>query len=160
MTCVLLVSTQANAQNHPSMRSMAALQLFQYGQAVYERGDYSQAAIVFTKLLSMDPNNEAALKYARKLNSKGEHIAIPVSVIKAPVVRAKKALRAVMQTPLKDKQVVTQQVQVSELSDQMDLKQDINEANLAIEQLKNQVFQLRQQITQEPKDLTYLESNN
>ena len=119
------VPFQIYAQEPISMRSMAAQQLFQYGQAVYERGDYSQAAIIFSKVLQFDPDYQEARAYAQKLNKKEEHVTI---------------------APARIKKIIP-------TSDNDDLKKDIAEADQSINSLKIQISDLRNQIVQGHGDL-------
>lgn len=130
---------KVGAQQQTSVRSMAVAQLYEYGQAVYDRGDYSQAAKVFSRLLSIDPANSGARNYAHKLNKKGEQVTIPpVPIVVAPVVTKEKVEQS-METP-------SQMTKSSYSND--DLKRDIQEADQAIIKLKDQVSDLRNQIAQ------------
>lgn len=155
------------AQEKNSVRSMAVDQLYQYGEAIYDRGDYPQAAQIFTRILAMNPSHAAAIGYAKKLNQKGEHItipeapAVPTVVPVAPTVPAadvvapkpvKKHTKAMVRHPAQ-KPVEKSVEKIVSHGTGDDLKQDIQEADEAIEQLKGQVADLRDQISQGQKDL-------
>src|SRR5436305_1589672 len=88
---LLLYSTPSLAQPSTSPRSLVVEQLSVYGQAIYDRGDYVQAAQIFSKILSLDPQNKKALYYADHLKKKGQIVLIPVQP-PAPVVTKEKVI--------------------------------------------------------------------
>lgn len=114
----------------PSMREMAITQLYQYGQAVHDRGDDAQAALIISRVLIMDASHPGARKLAETLNKKGAHILIPAKP------------QPVTLKPVEQKSTVIPS------KDQDDLKQQIAATDQAIEQLKNQVSELRNQLSQ------------
>ncbi|MEI7998172.1 MAG: hypothetical protein WCH62_01520 [Candidatus Omnitrophota bacterium] len=114
------------AQEELTMRSMAADQLYQYGQAIYDRGNYDEAARVFSKVLAMDSRHEGALGYAKELKKKGKTIEIPASI-----------------KPIQDAQTDVN----------ANLKQDIRQVDKNIERLKEEVADLHTQIVEGQKDL-------
>ena len=145
-----LNSFNASAQENPTMRSMAAAQLFEYGKALYERADYAQAATIVSKVLSMDPQHTQAISIAKSLNKKGEHITIPQEVVQE--VKIKSASKVHIQTKPKMivKSVAVKQPTI-DVPQSNDLTKDIQDANESIKQLKMQVADLRGQLSQEGK---------
>ena len=151
-------SLNALAYENPTMRSMAAAQLFEYGKALYERGDYPQAAEIISKVLDMDPTHSKAIKIAKTLNQKGEHITlpkeemIPVEKPKVTVQEAAKSKPAIKKNFAKlPVEVKVPKQEVIKTTPNSDLTQDIQEANEAIKQLKLQVADLRGQISKTSK---------
>ena len=131
------------AQQDTSMRSMAVSQLCQYGQVVYDRGDYPEAAKIFNRILAMDPDNAAAINYAQMLNKKGHVVVVPprpVPVPKPVVVDVALKAEVVKVDPPK-----TAAPKV-EATDTDDLKQAIQNADAGIEKLQTEVSDLRAQI--------------
>ncbi len=154
---LLLIPFTVNAaQDQGSMRSLAVTQLYQYAQAVYDRGDYAQAATIFSRILAMDPANSAARSYAKKLNAKGQQIVIPPMptnpvIASAPImVTPKGVVKKIVEQPKKE---ATQEVTKSTYNNE-DLKNDLQEADRSIGELKSQVAALRSQIAEGQKDLT------
>ncbi len=127
-----LCSSLVFAQPSSGVRALAIEQLCQYAQAVYDRGDYPQAAIIFSRILRMDPENQGALDYANQLKRRGQVVFIPV------------------------KPVVVAVVPLEPPDPNGDLKQDIKISNEAIEKLQIEITDLRGQIVQnqqEPKNI-------
>ncbi len=125
------------AQSNVSMRTIAADQLYQYGQAIFDRGNYSEAAVIVSRVLKLAPQHEGARQIAEKLNKKGARITIPPAPVqpevKAVVTQVKKTI-----TNPQPQQSMTNQ----------DLHQDIQSANQAIDTLKSEVADLRSQLSQ------------
>jgi TolA-binding protein len=132
-------------------RTLAAEQLFQYGQAVYDRGDYSQAAQIFSRVLVLSPNHPEALGYVKNLKKKGQVVIVPerTGVVYPPSVkeiipkpqptRSKK----IAETPSQEPTPIASRTTSS--GDNQDLKQSIQEADAAIEKLKSDIADLRNQ---------------
>ncbi len=132
------------AQQEMSMRSMAVAQLYEYGQAIYDRGDYSQAAKVFSRILAMDPEHAGALDYAKELKKKGEFVIVPVK----PVSSA--ATPVITKTPQATQQEPTETT--DSIPTDEDLKQYIEKTDQAVDRLQSDIAQLRTQIFQTQKD--------
>ena len=144
----------AGAQNQDSMRSMAVNQLYQYAQAIYDRGDYPQAATIFSRILSMDPAHSGARSYAAKLNKQGEQIAIPsmpVAVIVEPIIVTPPKMVKKTVEPSKE-EAPKQEVKATYNNE--DLKKDLQDADQSIAELKDQVAALRNQISQGQKEFS------
>jgi TolA-binding protein len=145
----LLAAPSLSFAQQVSLRFMAAEQMFIYGQAIFDRGDYVEAANVFKRILAILPDHEGAISYAIELNKKGQHIAIPVP---PPVVKVVKPVAA---QSIVAKPVATVPppvvVQVSSEPND-DLKQSIKQADLTIEKLKTDIIHINTQISQGQRD--------
>ena len=128
---LLMAPAFCYAQQEITTRSLAVAQLSEYGQAIYDRGDYPQAAIIFSRVLRMDPNNKEALGYANTLKKKGQDVFIPASAV---AVQSK-----VSQI---EQPVIVKEVPIDP---NQDLKQEIQTTDQAIESLKVEVSNLREQ---------------
>ncbi|MBF0489938.1 MAG: hypothetical protein HQL15_04895 [Candidatus Omnitrophica bacterium] len=95
LSLLLLLPSVSQAQSGPSIRTLAIEQLSQYGKTIYDRGDYSEAAVVFSRILAMDPQNQEAIFYANNLNKKGETVVIPVVSALPPADSGVKAVSSV-----------------------------------------------------------------
>lgn len=149
------------------MKALAVEQLYEYGQALYQRGDYSQAAVIFNRILAMDPSNKGAVDTAKLLNQKGQSITIPLQAeIAMPAVDASSVNAAdkgnnfgnIFQGKVADTKVIEPLPEVTPATIDMsganlDLKKDIQETDVAIEQLKNELAQLRTQIANGQQEL-------
>ena len=133
-TVLLVLPGFSYAQQVVNLRSLAIDQMYLYGETIFQRGDYSEAAKVFTRILEMSPNNKGALGYAKALNKKGEHISIPE---RYAGIESASELRAVVRADLTDPN--------------SDLKQDIRETDEGIQQLKNDISNLHQQLATKPQ---------
>ena len=54
--------------NRTGMRDLAVEQMYEYGQMLYERGDYHQAERVFERILSFDPQHAGSLHYMKSMD--------------------------------------------------------------------------------------------
>lgn len=143
------------------MKSLAVEQMYEYAQAVYQRGDYAQAAVIFKRILAMHPNHEGAIEFATSLNKKGQHITIPSkkeclmkdipveetkSVKNYGNIYQKKAEKAVVLEKAEEKmQAMTADDMAFSNSD---LKQDMSDTDEAILRLKKDIAALRSEIAQ------------
>jgi hypothetical protein len=142
--CVVLsFPVLAQAQSNTTMRSLTVDQLYQYGQATYERGDYTQAAAVFTKILSLSPQHMEAIKYAVDLRKKGQLVIIPVG---AENLQGSAKVMKPAETP-------AAAVNTDGTIDNQDLKKDVQETDQAIDTLRQEVVILRAQIAKGQQDL-------
>ena len=136
----LLCPVLSHAQQMATMRTMAVDQLYQYGQAIYDRGEYAEAARVFSRILAMNPDHEGAVSYAKALKKKGTNVVIP----------ARSYLVA-----------TNHQMGPSDFSDSSDmngdLRKNIQEADQVVEKLRKEVADLSVQIAQGQKNFP---SNN
>lgn len=142
---VLLFPALSHAQQHSTMKTLALDQMYQYGQATYDRGDYKQAAIIFTKILSMNPTHIGAVHYANTLREKGEVVIIP-------------ALAAMPEVPKAEIQPIM--AKTVSMNNNLDLKQDIQETDEAIQKLKTEVSDLRAEIAKGQQDFTDSKKEN
>ena len=125
-----------------SMRMLAAEEMFVYGQAIFNRGDYVEAANVFRHILKILPSHEGAISYAVELNKKGQHIDIPVQPLKpAQKHEVKKAAKP-------QEQAAPQ----APIDPNGDLKQKIVQADKTIGQLQKDITAINTQITQGEKE--------
>jgi hypothetical protein len=134
----LFVSPSFCQAQATSMRSLAAAQLFVYGEAIFDRGiDLPEAAIVCSRVLWLEPGHPGAMKIAQKLTKKGYPVHIP-AYIPSPVV----------ETP---KEVVADK-EVSHTED-LSIKEDILKVDEDIQKMRNDVADLREKINNTEKDV-------
>jgi TolA-binding protein len=145
----LLAAPSLSLAQQISLRYMAADQMFIYGQAIFDRGDYVEAANVFKRILAILPDHEGAIEYAMELNKKGQHIAIPV-VVKAVKPKAKVVAKQEIAKPLIVQAPPVVVLPPSDPND--DLKQSIHKADQTIEKLKTDIIHINTQITQGQKE--------
>jgi|GEM_PF-4677191 len=124
---LLLFPVISFAEKELNYKSLAVEQLYQYGQEIYDRGDYNQASRVFSRILVIQPNHEGALGYVEKLKSKGKDV--------------------IATTGADTNNEEDRAMEVSNGSND-DLKQSIQAANEAINALKNDIAQLHVHIDQ------------
>ena len=129
---LLLIPAFSFAQEQITVRSLAVDQLFEYGRAIYNRGDYPQAGVIFTRILKMDPQNQEALKYVEYLKKKGGGV-MPTNPI--PSIQAFAV----------EKQHNPSDIEIfKDLRSNQDLKQEISDSDQAIEKESNEIEGLRQ----------------
>lgn len=159
----LLFSSVSFAQQ--TTRTLAAQQLFLYGQAVYDRGDYPQAAVIISRVLQMDPTQKEALEYARNLKNKGLDVFIPLtaearhpspevnqSIPQPQPEKPKKLSQVLAKQSSETSQVPVPGLVTVNFPDNTDLRQAIQDADAAIEKLKSDISDLRTQIVQGQKE--------
>lgn len=160
LSVLLLMPVLAFAQTSSSMRSLAVEQMYEYAQAVYQRGDYAQAAVIFRRILAMKPDHEGAVEFATSLNKKGQHIVIPPQKdrsIKDVVVLEEKPAKnygniyqktsTVTALETTEEKHAEPAIEVKAISNR-DLKQDMDDTDEAILRLKKEIAELRGQIAQ------------
>jgi|GEM_PF-5456204 len=54
-------------QSQDNAKDMAVIQIYQYAESSYDRGDYTEARHGFEKVLQLDPQNTAAAEHLKKL---------------------------------------------------------------------------------------------
>jgi hypothetical protein len=69
--CLASVGTSFAQNNIEGMRSLTIYSLLQYGNQLYDRGDYSGAGAVFAHILTFDPKQPQALKYLKEMGYSG-----------------------------------------------------------------------------------------
>ena len=138
MVLLLAFPCFSYAADENSTRSMAAEQLFQYGQAVYDRGDLSQAAQIFSRVLVMVPEHAGAMQYAKILNKKGQSVTMPTRTLSVELASPQKFVE-----------------KSASLKANEDLKQNIQEVDQAIVTIQKDVAELRMQMAQERNDLEH-----
>ncbi len=111
-----------------SMRTLAIEQMYIYGEAIFDRGNYPEAAKVFSRILAIMPDYKETIGYAEALNKKGQHVVIPIR----PVVVESLPSAVALKTDLSDPNG--------------DLKLDIQATDERIEKLKKDISNLNQQI--------------
>jgi hypothetical protein len=85
LAALLVLALPISAQAQPiSMRFLAADQIFIYGQAIFDRKDYYEAANAFSRLLWLNPAHKGGLYYAKELLKMGYRVFIPDPSIPLP----------------------------------------------------------------------------
>ena len=114
----LFVARPCFAQNNlEAMRFLTINSLMQYGQKLYERGDFDEACAVFNRVLAYDRHQAQALNYIKEM---GRLTPPSSSQIALPVV---------------------------DVADTQSLREAIEAKKQVIEQLRSQITQLRENLT-------------
>lgn len=67
---VLMACPLVRAEQSPdSLKDMAVAQIFEYGENLYDRGDYEEARHAFEKVLQLDPQYKAASDYLAQMGA-------------------------------------------------------------------------------------------
>ena len=65
--CTIAAGASFAQNNMQAMRFLTIDALMDYGQKLYERGDYNEAGAVFKHVLAYDSNQPQALQYLKKI---------------------------------------------------------------------------------------------
>ena len=65
--CIAAVGTSFAQNNVQAMRFLTINALMEYGQKLYDRGNYNEASAVFKHVLAYDGKQPQALKYLKKM---------------------------------------------------------------------------------------------
>ena len=137
LACFCAAGASFAQNNIEAMRFLTVNAMMQYGQKLYDRGDFNEASAVFNHVLSYDEHQLRAVQYLKDMGQ------APV-VSSTPVSQSQESLS--VQT--KSKTFITVKVQkVNEnrvdLLDINSLKSAIEAKKKRIEELKVQVLQMR-----------------
>ncbi len=80
--CVTSLGTSFAQNNLEGMKLLTIYSLVQYGQRLYDRGDYNEACAVFNHVLTFDGHQAQALRYLREMGH------FPVSNFEGPTEKA------------------------------------------------------------------------
>ena len=133
---ILSVPGPSFAQNNlEAMRSLTVYAMMDYGQKLYDRGDYNGARAVFDHVLDYDSHQAQALKLLKAMGH-------------APVIRIKSVKRS--SAPLNNRVLIRRfdgpVLGVVDLSDTQSLKMAIEAKKKNIETLRRQIQQLRKNL--------------
>jgi len=126
MMCLFVVGRAFAQSNMEGMRFLTINALLQYGQKLYDRGDFDEATAVFNHVLVYDNHQSEALKYLKSMGH--------LSVIKPLAVPQNKIL--VIKS-------ADQIVNTVDVSDTEGLKKAIEAKKKSIEKLRVQIMQMR-----------------
>jgi hypothetical protein len=158
----LALSGPCFAQNNEieAMRFLTINELMQYGQQLYDRGDFNEASAVFNHILSFDVRQPQALQYLKKMGYSPNVSPVEpkqVQFIESPmVVQAQAPAESVTyeeQTArVLGKDIVVNskegnQIVSTDVSDTRNLQEAIEAKKQAIEKLKLQVKQMKENLT-------------
>jgi len=65
--CLIFAVPSFAQNNMEGMRFLTINALMQYGQKLYDRGDFNEASAVFNRVLDIDGNQSQALQYLKKM---------------------------------------------------------------------------------------------
>jgi len=150
LTFVLCLSCAGGsfAQNNiEGMRFLTITAMVQYGQKLYERGDFNEACAVFNHVLTYDAHQAQALEYLKEMGHAPaviEGVAAPVSS-QSPIQFQFQPVKPVVVG--KDK-IVIADIDASTLTtvdvlDTGSLKKAIEAKKQVIEKLRSQITQIR-----------------
>ena len=126
--CLLVAGSSFAQNNTQAMRFLTVNALVQYGQKLYDRGDYHEASAVFNHVLTFDGHQAQALKYLKNMQPQASKPFVPVPNI--IVVR----------------KLENQIVDKVDISDTDSLKKAIEAKKQVIAQLRAQIIQMRANI--------------
>jgi hypothetical protein len=119
--CFSAVGASFAQNNLEAMRFLTVNALMQYGQKLYDRGDFNNACAVFNHVLSYDKHQSQAIQYLKDMGhlpASSEHL---------------KPVKKLAHRPLR----------IVDMNDTADLKKAISDEKRVIAKLKFQVTQMR-----------------
>ena len=117
LTFCAIAAGAAFAQNNmQAMRFLAVDALMDYGQKLYDRGDYNEAGAVFKHVLEYDSNQPQALQYLKKIGQLPKPT-VQVQANKVDISDAK-ALKSAIEAEKQN--IKTLQDQIMKMKDNMD----------------------------------------
>ncbi|MBF0570791.1 MAG: hypothetical protein HQL12_02855 [Candidatus Omnitrophica bacterium] len=120
LLCLSAAGTSFAQNNMEAMRFLTINALMQYGQKLYDRGDFNEACSVFNHVLDYDGHQAQALQYLKDMGRLPAIRHVPILQAKAP--------------------------QPVDIWDTQSLKKAIEIKKLKIEKLRTQIMQLRANI--------------
>jgi len=118
--CLSVVGVSFAQNNMEGMKLLTINAMLQYGQKLYDRGDFGNAYAVFNHVLTYDAHQPKALKYLKEMGFNQEQESAPVLVIPQ-----------------------NQVVKPVDVGDSESLKQAIDAKKQSIEKLRVQIMQMR-----------------
>jgi len=117
------------AQNNiEAMRFLTVNALMQYGQKLYDRGDFNEASAVFNHVLVYDRHQAQALQYLKDM---GSRTAVNLTPVQSDLV-----------AKYPDEQIVN----TVDVADTDSLKAAIEAKKRVIEKLRSQILQMRENL--------------
>ena len=135
--CVSAVGTAFAQNNMEAMRFLTVNALMQYGQKLYDRGDFNEASAVFDHVLNYDSHQPQALQYLKQM---GHFPASHLSTVMAPQPVVP------VQNIIVIRKSADQIVNTVDVSDTASLKEAIEAKRESIEKLRSQIMQMRANI--------------
>ena len=135
--CLSAVGSSFAQNNLEAMRFLTVNTLVQYGQQLYDRGDFKEACAVFNHVLTYDSHQAQALQYLKNMGHLPALTPGPVSalLISNPIV------------PVPNKAVTTksdeQIVNTVDVSKTESLKRAIEAQKRIVAELRAQIIQMR-----------------
>ncbi len=139
--CLGLASPSFAQNNLEGMRFLTVTALMQYGQKLYDRGDFNEACAVFNRVLFYDAHQAQALQYLKDMGRAS--VPIPVSVTHS--VLQPRVFQPMVS--LQDNIVIAKSEQepmiAVDVNDTESLKKAIEAQRHIIEKLRAQIVQMR-----------------
>jgi len=135
--CFLLSGTVFAQDNMQSMRVLTINSLVEYGQMLYERGDFNAASSVFNHVLRIDHHQAQAIKFLKDMGQKPVITPDPVPEVKMVSIKEPikpNIMEVVTETPV---------FKIVDISDTKGLKEAIEAKKKDIEELHAQIKQMR-----------------
>ena len=125
--CIAAAGASFAQNNMQAMKFLTINALMDYGQKLYDRGDYHEACAVFKHVLTYDGNQAQALQYLKNMGD-------PSGVSVTPVL------------PLQAPKVEIQNPKPINIADTKELKKAIEDKKEVIKQLQDQIMRMRADI--------------
>ena len=151
--CLILAGPAFAQNNMEAMKFLTVNALMQYGQKLYDRGDFNEATYVFNHVLTFDAHQAQALQYLKEMGhspvsdkinfdmvlrlhgeDNGHHV-IPQAQLSKPIV----AVPSILDLNKADEQIVNS----VDVSDTASLKRAIEAKKRVVENLKAQIMQMQ-----------------
>jgi hypothetical protein len=126
--CLSAAGPSFAQNNMEAMRFLTVNALVQYGQKLYDRGDFNEACAVFNHVLTYDSHQAQALEYLKDMGHSPAPSPVPIVPVQSIIVIGKA-----------DEQIVN----TVDVSDTESLKRAIEAQKRVIEKLRAQVMQMR-----------------
>lgn len=125
--CTIAAGAAFAQNNMQAMTFLTVTSLLDYGQKLYDRGDYNEACAVFRHVLAYDSHQPQALQYLKKMGY-------------AYTVRVRPAL------PPQGSESMVERQDAVDISDEGALKSAIEAEKQTIKTLQDQIMRMRESI--------------
>lgn len=150
--CLIAAGASLAQNNVQGMRFLIINSLVDYGQKLYDRGDFDEACAVFNHVLVYDHHQPLALRYLKEMGHLPAAMASPALLeqLSKPAVPSenkiavkKSAVAAVAPVVIPKSVIIWEKV---DIADTQNLKAAIEAKKKAIEKLRGQIMRMRANI--------------
>lgn len=102
ISCLLIAGPAFAQNNMEAMKFLTINALVQYGQKLYDRGDYNEAGAVFNHVLTFDDHQAQALEFLKQMGQAPVSGAVDISDTKSlkEAIEAKKRSIKILQSQI------------------------------------------------------------